>query len=661
MFKSLKLKMMLQIIPFTLLLIGITSIISYNFSKKALLDLSYQVLDRTAHTYATEMNGWLTNQLNIIDSVKDTIEIHALHSESELDYLTKLVNKYDHISDLYIGTTEGEMIDGAGWIPGSDYDPRQRPWYQSGLNNSTPQFSPPYLDQVTNQMVVSAGVQLKNSTKQTRGVLAGDILLGTLSNLVKEIEVGSTGYAYLVDNNDHTILAHPDETFLLQNLTQVQDGALKGIAESLQSSPQGRDTYVFEGSKRLVSFYQIPSVNWTLVIALTENEALSLLKNYRLIVFAIILISIIIMAIVIERIIHYITKPISSLSASIDLISKGDLSIDIPVKGHDEIAKISRSTAKLISSLRSIISNILETSNLLNTTAQNTTSISQNMSESAINQSVAMSEMARTVEELALSVGQVASGTNDLASTVNTTWQQGNSTKEKIIETQTVAENGKKDMLHINTEMSMVKDSIQELSQSVLAAEKATLQINQIINVIENIAEQTNLLALNAAIEAARAGEAGKGFAVVADEIRKLAENSSQSTKNIAGLIHQIDTVIQNVLHKTDQNIQQVTSSATLIDQAGVNFENIFTSVNETTNMLQNILTGIDSIHTIAQDVASITEEQAAASEEILATAENVDNLSQDVSKGSQNVTQSAISLESVAQELNKLVRSFKL
>lgn len=659
--KSLKLKMVLKIIPLTLCLIGITSFISYSFARTVIVNLSYQLLDQTATAYSSEIGGWLSNNLTIVDDAKEAVEKTNLSPNVELNYLSHVIKKHETLSDLYIGTSEGEMIDGSGWVPDAGYDPRQRPWYIEGINYPEIKFAEPYLDKVTGKMVISASGQIKNAAGNLRGVFSGDILLDTISEIVGKIKVGATGYAYLVNNADSTIVAHSDAAMIMQNLTTIENGKLKSLSEKLTSSENGRDIYTLNGSKKMISYTRIPSMNWTLIVVAPEKEVLSLLNGYKIITLIIILLSLVLMGIAIERIVHYIAKPIRTLSHTIDLVAQGDLRTEVTVKGKDEIGRMADSTSKLLISLRSIIGSIKDTSYNLNHTAAQTTAISKNMSASAVSQSNSMGEMARTVEELAISIGEVATGTNDLASIVSTTWNKGNTAKDKIMEAQTVSESGKNDMKQITHEMEIIKDSIKELALSVSEAGKATLQINDIINVIEGIAKQTNLLALNAAIEAARAGEAGKGFAVVADEIRKLAESSSEATKSISALIHQVDNVINDAISKTDKNVEQINSSATLIDNAGVTFEHIFTSVNETNSMIQDILESIDSVNNIAQDVASITEEQAAASEEILATAENVDQLSKEVSIGSQDVTSSASSLEVVAHELSQIVATFKI
>lgn len=653
--------MVIKIIPLTLLLMILTSFVSYNFAKNTIFNLSSNLLEQTSLTYSSEINGWLGNQLTIIESTKEAIEKNNLSSETELSYLSDMVKKYESISDLYIGTTEGEMIDGSGWVPDSDYDPRKRPWYDLGINSTSIQFTEPYLDVITNEMVVSAAMQMKKAAGQTRGVFSGDILLGTIADIVTQIKVGENGYAYLINNSDFNIIAHPDQAMIMQKLTDIQEGKLAHLAQLLGDSSQGKFSYTLSGHKYIVSYNRIPSANWTLLVIAPEKEVLNLLNDYKSITMLIILISIILIGIAIERIIHYIVKPIREMSQSIDLLAEGNLCVGVKVKGKDEIAKMGEATTKLITSLSTIIGNIIETSNHLNNTAESTTAASKHMHDSSLTQSTSMTEMAKTVEELALSIGEVAGGANNLASTVSATWHKGNDAKTKVLETQTISENGKNDMLQITHEMSIIKNSIQELSVSVAEAEKNTSQINAIINVIEGIAKQTNLLALNAAIEAARAGEAGKGFAVVADEIRKLAESSTQATQNISTLIYEVDEVIQGVLTKTNTNVDQINSSASLIDHAGETFDNIYTSVQETNSLIQNILESIDSINAVAQDVASITEEQAAASEEILATAENVDQLSKDVASGSKEVTLSAATLETISKELSHIVSTFKL
>ncbi|TCO76853.1 methyl-accepting chemotaxis protein [Marinisporobacter balticus] len=188
--KSLKSKMMAVIIPMVILAIGSISIFSYYFAKNIIVKNANEILIQTSQAYANKIDGWLTMHLEMIDSVKEAVEKSALAPDAELDYLKHMVNKFDNVSDLYIGTVDGQMIDGAGWIPPDDYDPRQRPWYQEGMNKDKINFSKPFLDKVTKEMVVGAVVQIDHYDGTKRGVFSGDVSL-FVDELVTEFSATS--------------------------------------------------------------------------------------------------------------------------------------------------------------------------------------------------------------------------------------------------------------------------------------------------------------------------------------------------------------------------------------------------------------------------------------------------------------------------------------
>lgn len=311
---------------------------------------------------------------------------------------------------------------------------------------------------------------------------------------------------------------------------------------------------------------------------------------------------------------------------------------------------------KYSQNLNNILKNVETEVDRINTIVKNTNSISETMSNSAKEQTTSMDNLTQIVKDTTLSVRDSALNLNKLASFVNQTSENGNIAKDKAKRTVIITQNGKSDVEKIITEMKSTRESISTLASSVSEVGVSATKIRNILEVIKKISSQTNLLALNATIEAAKAGVAGKSFAVVAGEIRKLAENSSRSAKDISELINNVEEVIAIAIDKTDISVKKISESSSLVDNAGIVFSNIYTEVEDTNNIIQKILTDLDSINVIAQDVAAVSQEQTSSSEEILTNSENVNKLSSKVLDESIKALESAETLAEVSNQLHNIV-----
>ncbi|RYD03814.1 hypothetical protein N752_17145 [Desulforamulus aquiferis] len=202
------------------------------------------------------------------------------------------------------------------------------------------------------------------------------------------------------------------------------------------------------------------------------------------------------------------------------------------------------------------------------------------------------------------------------------------------------AQKGDSEIAKITGQMLDIANSTQGVAGVINELSRKSLEINQIVELINGVAEQTNLLALNAAIEAARAGEQGRGFAVVAEEVRKLAEQTSQATKRISGLIAALQNESEKAVERIEENVQMVKVGSNLVDEVGENFKGIIQSVQGLSDQIEQLASASGDMSAGIQNVAAVTEEQTATMEDITATTET---------------------LEAMAKELRALVNQFRI
>lgn len=317
---------------------------------------------------------------------------------------------------------------------------------------------------------------------------------------------------------------------------------------------------------------------------------------------------------------NLIVKPIIMVVERVKLIANGDLSGErLITKSKDEVGQLVHTTNNMGQSLRELIGKLSENATNLAASAEEISASTEQIATGSQQQAHDANSSSEMVKEMANAIQDVSKSAEDASSasesTVKAAELGGRVIKETVV-------------------------GMQEISHKIGELSSKSVQIGEIVEVIDDIAEQTNLLALNAAIEAARAGEAGKGFAVVADEVRKLAERSSKATKEISELIRSIQ-------ENTDASVQAVTSGNEKVENAGQSFDDIVKLVK--------------SSATKVMEIAAASEEQAAQSQEVLTAVENIASVSQETAAGVEETAVTANDLAKMAEELSQLSSRFKI
>lgn len=328
-----------------------------------------------------------------------------------------------------------------------------------------------------------------------------------------------------------------------------------------------------------------------------------------------------------------ITKPVFALNEQASRIAAGDLTVQVDVAGRDEIGKLAETFSVMVENLRNTIGQVLEASSSVASAATEISSSTEEMAAASEEQSSGVSEVASAVEEMSSTIGESASSASQAADTAARAKQK--------------AENGGKIVDNTIAGMRRIADVVRKSAETVKELGRSSDHIGEIVSVIDDIADQTNLLALNAAIEAARAGEQGRGFAVVADEVRKLAERTSKATKEIAGMIRAIQQKTREAVDSMNQGNVEVDAGITAADQAGSALSEIVQISNEVTSMVTHI--------------AAASEQQSKASTQITRNVESISTAIREMTNGTQQVARSADDLSQLTTTLQDHVSQFKL
>ncbi len=328
-----------------------------------------------------------------------------------------------------------------------------------------------------------------------------------------------------------------------------------------------------------------------------------------------------------------IIQPIESARKFALSLAEGDFSSSINSQSEDEVGDLLRALATMQGNLRTLVDEIRRATLSISDSSTQMSHAAERISTASHNQSEASSTMAAAIEELTVSINHVS----DNASVAHETSERSGAASDK----------GASVVMQLKTDISLVAESMNETAEAVRNLGSMSDEIGSIISVIRDIADQTNLLALNAAIEAARAGEQGRGFAVVADEVRKLAERTTQSTSAINEIVGRVAKQTTIAVNTMESQVGRVQESSALAHQAGTS--------------IQSIAEGSALVVSSVNDISSALREQALASNEIAVNVEQIAQQSQENLKSTEETVQIAHQLKSLSEILEKLTRRFKL
>ena len=661
--KSVSGKLLKVVIPMIALSIIVIMFIVATQAKNIITELAVNNLEKESEYYTEKIGREITNLVEYLDASAEALGSVSFPNDNAMaSYLLPTLSKNEYMPNgMYVATATGQWIDPSGWVPDPDYVATERSWYIEGLGHSTFLPGEPYVDSDTGSTVVSFSRKVKLADAR-EGVAAADYTLDGIVSEISSIKPVKTGGAMLLYHdtilsyfdasfNGTTVSAHPEALFL-QNAYKFAQTGSEAVTEL--KSENGQTYYVHASI--------IPGTDWMLICSVSKSDVLADLSRFQIVCIILMLIMLAIISAVLFMLVrNIVSKPVGALTENITRITDGDFTVDIPKGGDDEIGLMNNNMKAFVDHMRGTLGNIKDETDRLAIEAENSKDASGKLNIQANEQSTNMGQIRDAMNGMASAVAELAENATELAGEVAALTEQGNAASQTVNNLVVKAKDGQRDMEIVQKGMEKISNSMSDMNSDVQAVGESAQKINSIIEIINSIASQTNLLSLNASIEAARAGEAGKGFAVVAQEIGQLAANSAESTTEIGKIITEITQQIKELSEKSQANMDEITASSEAVQTAGKTFEEIFSSLDETSDTFKDMIEKIGNVDTIATSVAAISEEQSASTQEVTATTDNLAVSAQQVADESQGVDDSATTVSNAAATIEDFVRGFTI
>ncbi|MBX4271870.1 methyl-accepting chemotaxis protein [Clostridium estertheticum] len=656
---SIRTKLIISLVSICIIPLIILGIGSYRQSKSILNNK----LTVTSTQTLTEINNGLSNYLNgfsnMLSLTANNYNFVNVDAGDNINYIPDLLKGVTEsnkdILDISYGTTTGKFktYPNATMSPG--YDATKSSWYKQALEHKGQVIiTPEYIDDGTKKSIITLAKTVEKDGKVV-GVVEIDLTLNTLAEQISTKKLGNTGYVFISETSGK-VLAHP-----VKKLINTYTASKLPFWNNAKSQNSGFVNYDDNGSKKFGVYQTNELTGWKLVATLEQselsNDTKSIIHTTILIILIMGLISVV-MSLVLSKGIAYNIHNLKDVFAK---ASNGDLTVSIKASTKDEFEDLAISFNSMMKNISGIMENVTNSSKTVAETSTTLASMSEEVTASIGEVSSAIEQVSIGATQQAQNAQDGALEMDDLSNRLDKISNNSNEMDKISTGTKDLGAKGLSMMDSLIEKSNKTKSSTKEVNEIIQDMNESTKQINAISETLVSITEQTNLLSLNASIESARAGEAGKGFAVVAGEIRKLAEQSKNSTEEIKG-------IIANIQKKSNTAVDAIKSTETVVNEQEL-------AVGETKNIFSEILKSIDIMITKVEEIkisivdvnekkqstvleieniSSISEQTAAASEQVSASTEEITATMEEFAKHSSE-------LQALSEKLDNEIKKFKI
>ncbi len=595
--------------------------------RNAIRDDLNNYLNEMGEVTADNIQTWLNGRILLIENAAQNISINP--ESANVASLLEQKTLTSTFMATYLGDATGHFTIRPDTKMPDGFDPRVRPWYKGAESSSTSTLTEPYIDAATGQLIISIATASKKAG-QSVGVVGGDLSLQSLVDTLAARDFDGMGYVFLV-SADGKILVHPDKALVMKSLKEAYPQDTPRISSDFSE-------VTVDGKTRIVTFAPIkglPSVNWYIGLSVDKDQAFAMLSQFRTSAVIATVIAVAIILALLGMLIRILIQPLHVMTRAMEDIAdgEGDLTKRLTIVNNDEFGVLGTAFNRFVERIHGSIREVSSATGQVNEVALRVVAASNSSMYNSDQQASRTSSVAAAINQLGAAAQEIA---RNAAQASN----QASDARGLAEDGQQVVDRSIKAMNQLSSMLSASSSNIESLNSK-------TVNIGQILEVITSISQQTNLLALNAAIEAARAGEAGRGFAVVADEVRNLAHRTQESAQQVQTMIEELQVGARESVSTMSDSQRHSQDSVEIANLAG--------------ERLHSVTQRIGEIDGMNQSVATATEEQTAVVESINVDITEINTLNQEGVENLQATLRACSDLEQQASRLKQLVGSFRI
>ncbi|WP_458413682.1 methyl-accepting chemotaxis protein [Schinkia sp. CFF1] len=655
---SIRTKFTVSFLLVSLIPLLIVSLLVGNLSSKINIVKEKESMHGLALSKAQAVDEWFRSQMAELQLVAETETVKSMDNKRIFPFITIVNDRSDVFETNFVIDTNGTVISHTSPKSiGADYSDRS--YVQKGLKGES-SFSEVLVSKATGNRIVVVATPIKDNNGNVIGVLAGSANFEVLVDTFLKEGMKDSASITLVDAEKRVqVAAEQDEIGTLLDEVNLNQDYKTALGKSLLES--GISSFNGSNGQYLLAFAPIKTVGYGLSISMPADIVLADSESVQKLTNLIIVISSIVIIILAYIITTKLTKPILSVSEGMRAVANGDLTTkQLDVKTDDEIGRLAESFNEMVINMKQIIETVAGAADQVSASSEELTASAEHTNVATEQVSDSVQEVASNAEKQKYEVEHNARALDEVSGGVHRIVESSKKVYELAHHTTALAEIGGQSVADTVNQMNSIHGSVNESNAMIESLYERSREVSSILDVITGIADQTNLLALNAAIEAARAGEHGRGFAVVADEVRKLAEQSQQSAKEILAIVDGIQKDTESSVQIMARVMDDVKVGVKVSNEAIEKFDQILQSTKEITPQMEEVSVIAQQMSAAVKEVTATINDLAVIAKDNSVTAEEVAASTEEQMASMQEITAAANTLSEKAEELTLVILKFK-